>query len=78
MQSIEYNGEWQQLGTGLTSVIVSTSVTAKLWIGSAAPTDTSPGIKIVHDYPYSVPNTNSFGGTVWVRGTSGVCTYVTA
>lgn len=78
MQSLNYTGDWQQLGTGLTSVIVSTSRTAKLWVGSGSPAAGDPGFKIIDDYPYSVPNANSFGGDVWVMGTEGTCTYVTA
>lgn len=71
MQTIILDGTWQEVGTGLTSVIVSTTDTTHLYIGATAPVLGSRGLKMVSKFPYNVPNLSTFGGGLWVRGKAG-------
>jgi len=78
MQSVELTGDWQQIASGKEALIVSVVGVSKLFIGQTAPAADARGLTLVHDYPYSVPNLNTYGGGAWIKGTPGQwCDYVT-
>lgn len=72
MNSIVLDGTWQRVVDGATVFIGEVNVTAQVipqGLADPAPAVDAVGLTFSADQPQVVPDVDTLGGTIWVKGT---------